>query len=138
MFAVIRTGGKQHRVAANERITVERLDGEPGAAIAFDDVLMLAGDGEAPRVGAAVPATARVFAEVVEQTRGPKLLVFKKKRRKNHRRLNGHRQDLTVVRITGVSASGEAPARQTAEPVEATTATEPAAAAVEPVTATEE
>ena len=112
MYAVIRSGGKQHRVSANDRLVVERLDGAPGDAIVFDDILMLAGGDDPPLVGRAVPKAARVFAEVVEQTRAPKVLVFKKKRRKNHRRLNGHRQDLTVVRIRGVSASGEAPARQ--------------------------
>lgn len=110
MYAVIRTGGKQHRVFADDRLVVERLAGAPGDAVVFDDILMLAGGDAPPLVGPAVPAAARVFAEVVEQTRGPKLLVFKKKRRKNHRRLNGHRQDLTVVRIRGVSPTGEAPA----------------------------
>ena len=109
MYAVIRTGGKQHRVSANDRLFVERLAGAPGDAIVFDDILMLAGGDDPPLVGRAVPKAARVFAEVVEQTRAPKLLIFKKKRRKNHRRLNGHRQELTVVRIRGVSASGEAP-----------------------------
>lgn len=120
MFAVIRTGGKQHRVAANDRITIERLAADPGDAVEFDDIIMLAGDGEAPLVGDAVPDVARVFGKVVEQTRGPKLLVFKKKRRKNHRRLRGHRQDLTVVRIEGVSLDGGKPAAAVAEaPVEA-------------------
>lgn len=120
MFAVIRTGGKQHRVAANDRITVERLAADPGDAVEFDDIIMLAGDGEAPLVGDAVPDAARVFGKVEEQARGPKLLVFKKKRRKNHRRLRGHRQDLTVVRIEGVSLDGGKPAVAAAEaPVEA-------------------
>ncbi|MFO1152788.1 MAG: 50S ribosomal protein L21 [Rhodospirillales bacterium] len=114
MYAVIRTGGKQHRVSANDQLVVERLDGAPGDPVVFDDILMLAGGEDAPLFGQAVPQAARVFAEVVEQTRGPKLLVFKKKRRKNHRRLNGHCQDLTVIRIRGVSASGETPTAETA------------------------
>jgi large subunit ribosomal protein L21 len=116
MFAVIRTGGKQHRVSENDRITVERLAGAPGDRIALGDILMLAEDGAAPLVGTQVPSEARVFADVVEQMRGPKVLVFKKKRRKNHRRLNGHRQDLTVLRIAAISATG-AVAAVAAEPV---------------------
>ncbi len=115
MFAVIRTGGKQHRVAANDRIVIERLTADAGDAVEFDDIIMLAPDGEAPLVGDAVPDAARVFGKVVEQTRGPKLLIFKKKRRKNHRRMRGHRQDLTVVRIDGVSLDGSVPVAAAAE-----------------------
>jgi ribosomal protein L21 len=123
MFAVIRTGGKQHRVAANDRIVIERLAADPGEDVEFDDIIMLAPDGEAPLVGDAVPDAARVFAKVEAQTRGPKLLILKKKRRKNHRRMRGHRQDLTVVRIEGVSLSGGKPEAAAAEaPVEATAA----------------
>lgn len=135
MFAVIRTGGKQHRVAANDRITIERLAADPGDAVEFDDIIMLAGDGESPLVGDAVPDVARVFGKVVEQTRGPKLLVFKKKRRKNHRRMRGHRQDLTVVRIEGVSLDGGKPAAAAAEApvVEATPAVEADVRVTEPV-----
>src|SRR5512132_61569 len=106
MFAVIRTGGKQHRVAEGDRIVVERLDAEAGDVVAFDRILMVAGNGEAPLVGAAVPSEARVFGRVLEQTRGPKLIVFKKKRRKNYRRTKGHRQDLTALRIISISPSG--------------------------------
>lgn len=106
MFAVIRTGGKQHRVAEGDRIVVERLDAEAGDVVAFDRILMVAGNGEAPLVGAAVPSEARVFGRVLEQTRGPKLIVFKKKRRKNYRRTKGHRQHLTAVRILSISPSG--------------------------------
>jgi large subunit ribosomal protein L21 len=120
MFAVIRTGGKQHRVAENDRIVVERLGGEAGDLVAFDQVLMLAEDGKEPLVGAAVPAEARVFGRVLEQTRGPKLIVFKKKRRKNYRRTHGHRQDLTAVRIVSISASGAFEAEAAAaEPIPA-------------------
>ena len=119
MFAVIRTGGKQHRVAENDRIVVERLNAEPGDLVAFDEVLMLAEDGKEPLVGASVPGEARVFGRVLEQTRGPKLIVFKKKRRKNYRRTKGHRQDLTVARIVSISASGEFEADAAAEPMAA-------------------
>jgi large subunit ribosomal protein L21 len=129
MFAVIRTGGKQHRVSENDRITVERLAAAPGERIALGDILMLAEEGAAPLVGAQVPSEARVFADVLEQKRGPKVLVFKKKRRKNHRRLNGHRQDLTVLRIAAISASGEM-AAAAVEPA-ATAPQAPAASIVE-------
>lgn len=106
MFAVIRTGGKQYRVVEGDRIVVERLDAEAGDLLAFDQVLMLAEDGKEPLVGAAVPSEARVFGRVLGQTRGPKVIVFKKKRRKNYRRTKGHRQDLTAVRIVSISPSG--------------------------------
>lgn len=117
MFAVIRTGGKQHRVAENDRITVEKLVAAPGDLVVFDDVLMLGGDDGEPVVGAAVPEVARVFGRVLEQARGPKLVIFKKKRRKNHRRTRGHRQHLTLVQIAAVSADGSEPATAAAEPV---------------------
>jgi large subunit ribosomal protein L21 len=117
MFAVIRSGGKQHRVAENDRMVVERLNAEPGDLVAFDKVLMIAEDGQEPLVGSAVPVGARVFGQVLEQTRGPKLIVFKKKRRKNHRRTKGHRQDLTAVRIASISLTGEAAAAEVAERV---------------------
>ena len=116
MFAVIRTGGKQHRVAENDRIVVERLKAEPGDLVAFDEVLMLAEDGKEPLVGASVHSDARVFGRVLEQTRGPKLIIFKKKRRKNHRRTKGHRQDLTAVKIASISPTGDAAAARAAEP----------------------
>src|SRR5512132_4312691 len=106
MFAVVRSGGKQHWVAENDRIVVERLKAEPGDLVAFDEVLMLAEDGKEPLVGVSVPSDARVFGRVLEQTLGPKLIIFKKKRRKNHRRTKGHRQDLTAVRIASISPSG--------------------------------
>lgn len=126
MFAVIRTGGKQHRVVANDRIVVERLDGTPGDVIALDDVLMLGGADASPLFGARVPEAARVFAEVVAQQRGPKVIIFKKKRRKNHRRTRGHRQEQTVLRITAVSADGTPPQADVAAPIPVT-----ASAAVE-------
>jgi large subunit ribosomal protein L21 len=103
MFAVIKTGGKQYSVAADDVITVMTLAGEPGEAVTFNDVLMLAGDGEA-KLGAPFIAGAKVTGEIVEQTRGPKVISFKKRRRQNSKRKRGHRQDLTVVKITAVTA----------------------------------
>ena len=122
MFAVIRTGGKQYRVAANDVISVEKLPGEAGATVELDEVLML-GDGADTTIGAPLVEGALVQATVLEQTRAPKILVFKKKRRKNYRRTRGHRQDLTVLRITEVLARPARPAK--AEP-------KPAAAKAEP------
>ncbi len=122
MFAVIRTGGKQYRVAANDVISVEKLPGEAGATVELDEVLML-GNGADTTIGAPLVEGACVRATVLEQTRAPKILVFKKKRRKNYRRTRGHRQDLTVLRITEVLAKPAKPAK--AEP-------KPAAAKVKP------
>jgi large subunit ribosomal protein L21 len=101
MYAVIKTGGKQYRVAANDVLEIEKLDGEAGSTLEFTDVLML-GEGESVTVGTPLVAGAKVTAEVVAQTRGPKLIAFKKRRRKNSRRKKGHRQDLTRVRITDI------------------------------------
>jgi large subunit ribosomal protein L21 len=103
MFAVIRTGGKQYKVAPGEVIAVEKLDGEPGAAIELGEVLMV-GDGATVSTGAPLVAGATVSAELVEQTRAEKIIVFKKKRRHNYRRKNGHRQHQTLLRITGINA----------------------------------
>jgi large subunit ribosomal protein L21 len=104
MFAVIKTGGKQYRVAANETLQIEKLAGEAGETVTFSDVLMLGGD--APQVGAPLVAGASVLAEIVEQKRGRKVIIFKKRRRQNSRRKNGHRQEFTVVRITDIQADG--------------------------------
>lgn len=104
MFAVIRTGGKQYRVAADATLEVEKLAGEPGDIVTLSDVLMLGGD--QPKLGAPLVEGASVAAEIVEQKRGPKLIVFKKRRRHNSRRKNGHRQDLTVIRITEILTDG--------------------------------
>ena len=109
MFAVIRTGGKQYRVAKDDTIVVEKLLGDPGATIELSDVLMIGGDGKAPTVGTPVIDKAAVFAEVVEQSRADKIIVFKKHRRKGYRRTRGHRQDQTVLRIIDVSATGAKP-----------------------------
>jgi large subunit ribosomal protein L21 len=104
MFAVIKTGGKQYRVVANDEIIVMTLAGESGEKITFADVLMLA-DGDNIQLGAPMVAGAKVIGEIVAQARGPKVIAFKKRRRKNSKRKRGHRQDLTVVRITEILAA---------------------------------
>jgi large subunit ribosomal protein L21 len=110
MFAVIRTGGKQYRVAPNDIIEIERIAGEPGDIIELGEVLLLGGEG-GPKTGSPTIAGALVAAEVVEQTRGDKIIVFKKKRRKNYRRKKGHRQDLTMLRITEILTDGNKPSQ---------------------------
>ncbi|PSC05935.1 50S ribosomal protein L21 [Alsobacter soli] len=110
MFAVIKTGGKQYKVAANDVITIEKLPTQAGEIVAFDQVLMV-GD----EVGAPVVAGASVAGEVVEQTRGPKTISFKKRRRQNSKRKRGHRQELTVVRITEILTGGAKPSAKAAE-----------------------
>ncbi|MDQ8697965.1 50S ribosomal protein L21 [Hyphomicrobium sp. LHD-15] len=102
MYAVIKTGGKQYRVAKDDVLTVEKLVVESGKSIEFTEVLLV-GSGADVKVGKALPSGAKVTAELVEQTRGPKLIAFKKRRRKNSRRKRGHRQDLTKIRITGIT-----------------------------------
>jgi large subunit ribosomal protein L21 len=104
MYAVIKTGGKQYRVAADDVLTIEKVAGDAGATIEFAEVLMVGG-GDAPKVGAPYVAGARVTAEVVEQGRGPKVIAFKKRRRKNSRRKRGHRQEQTTVRIKEIVGS---------------------------------
>lgn len=108
MFAVIKTGGKQYKVAANDVITIERLEAEAGDVVAFEQVLMLGGD--EVTVGTPTVAGATVAGEVVEQARGPKVISFKKRRRQNSKRKKGHRQDLTIVRITEILTGGAKPA----------------------------
>ncbi len=106
MYAVIRTGGKQYKVAKDDVILVEKLAADAGASIDLDDVLMI-GDETTTTVGTPTIEGASVAATVIEQGRGDKILVFKKKRRKNYRRTIGHRQDLTVLRITDINADGK-------------------------------
>jgi large subunit ribosomal protein L21 len=113
MFAVIKSGGKQYRVAANDRLQLEKLPGEQGSTVTFSDVLMLGGD--APQVGAPTVAGASVTAEILEHKRGRKIVIFKKRRRQNSRRKNGHRQEFTIVRITDILAAGAARAATSAE-----------------------
>lgn len=101
MFAVIRTGGKQYKVAKDDVILVERLEAEKGASISLNEVLMI-GDDAAQTVGAPLVDGASVAATVLDQARGDKIIVFKRKRRKNYRRTKGHRQDLTVLQINDI------------------------------------
>ena len=103
MFAVIKTGGKQYKVAAQDQITVMSLEGEAGAKVTFSEVLALF-DGDINHIGAPTVAGASVVAEIVEQARGPKVYAFKKRRRKNSKRKRGHKQDLTIVKIVEIVA----------------------------------
>jgi large subunit ribosomal protein L21 len=107
MFAVIKTGGKQYRVAADNVITVEKVAGEPGEIIQFGEVLMLGG--ESPVIGSPTVAGASVAGEVVQQGRGEKGIAFKKRRRQNSKRKRGHRQEFTMVRITEILTDGKTP-----------------------------
>lgn len=137
MFAVIKTGGKQYKVAKDDVITVERLPGEAGGNVSFEEVLMLGGDDT--KVGAPLVDGASVSGEIVEQTRGEKIIVFKKQRRQNYRRKKGHRQELTVVKITDILAAGKKPAKKAKakKPAEEAVEAESAAPEVE-AKATEE
>ena len=114
MFAVIRTGGKQYKVAKDDVIAVEKLAGEPGAAIEFDEVLMVA-DGREIATGAPLVAGATVGATLVAQRRAAKIIVFKKKRRHNYRRKKGHRQQQTVLRITEIRTAAALPREEPAD-----------------------
>jgi len=105
MYAVVKTGGKQYRVAKDDVILVEQIKAEAGDTISLDNVLMIA-DGEKMTIGTPQVAGAAVSAEVVRQTRGPKIIIFRRKRRKNHRRTQGHRQDLTLLKISGIHPDG--------------------------------
>jgi large subunit ribosomal protein L21 len=113
MFAVIRTGGKQYRVAAEDVLQVAKIKGDPGEIIQFGDVLVVGGDNVT--LGAPTVAGASVAAEVLEQGRGPKIIAFKKRRRKNSRRKRGHRQEFTLVRVTEILTEGAKPTK-TARP----------------------
>ena len=115
MFAVIKTGGKQYRVAKDQVLAVERLDGAAGETVTLDSVMMV-DDGDNTTVGAPFVGGAAVAAEIVEQGHGPKIIVFKKRRRKNFRRRNGHRQNLTVLRVTDILTDGARPAAKAATP----------------------
>ena len=121
MYAVVKTGGKQYRVVKDDTILVEKLDADEGQTVTLSDVILL-GDGDKITVGTPVVSNASVEARVVSQTRGPKIIIFRRKRRKNHRRTQGHRQDLTLLKITDINASGkkaEAPAKKAAAKAEA-------------------
>ena len=109
MFAVIKTGGKQYKVAKDDILKVEKLAGEAGDTIEFSDVLMVGGDkddGSDATIGTPLVDGASVKAEVLEQGRGDKIIVFKKKRRQNYRRKKGHKQDLTTIKIVDIAGKG--------------------------------
>ncbi len=127
MFAVIRTGGRQYRVAAEDKLQVGKVAGQPGEIIQFGEVLVVGGDNVT--LGDPTVSGASVAAEVLDQGRGPKIIAFKKRRRKNSRRKRGHRQEFTLVRITEILTDGAKPTiaarpRPERKPVEA--AAEPA------------
>ncbi len=107
MFAVIKTGGKQYRVVAEDVLQVDRLEGERGSVVEFGEVLVIGGD--APVVGAPTVAGATVAGELLDHVRGPKVIAFKKRRRKNSRRRRGHRQEYSLVRITEILTQGKKP-----------------------------
>jgi len=115
MFAVIKTGGKQYRVAQDDVIKIEKLAGEAGDTVTFDDVLMVGGETDT-MIGAPTVEGASVVGEVVEQGRTRKIIIFKKRRRQNSRRRNGHRQSLTEVRITEILTNGAKPSKKAAKP----------------------
>lgn len=102
MYAVIRTGGRQFRVSEGQKLRVEKLPGNPGDKITLGEVLLIGGD--SPKIGRPLVQGASVSAEITEQGRGKKIVVFKFRRRKNYRRKNGHRQPFTILKITGISA----------------------------------
>jgi large subunit ribosomal protein L21 len=114
MYAVVSSGGKQYRVEAGSTLTLERLDGEPGASITFDRVLLI-GDGEEVTVGTPVVAGASVSATVLGEALGPKLVIFKFKQKVKYRRRTGHRQHLTRVRIDEIHPTAARKVRATAE-----------------------
>jgi large subunit ribosomal protein L21 len=107
MYAVLKTGGKQYRVAPGDVIRVEKLPAEVGTTVDLDHILMVGGDDleGGPRIGTPVLEGARVAADVLDQARGPKVIVFKKRRRKNYRRTAGHRQHETVLRIRDIAVA---------------------------------
>ena len=116
MFAVIKTGGKQYKVKAGDVITIDRLRAEEGDVVALDDVLLFS-DGSQTKIGVPRLADISVAGRVIEQSRGPKLIAFKKRRRKNSRRKRGHRQELSVVQIMEILTDGKKPDLNAAKPV---------------------
>ena len=119
MFAVLKTGGKQYKVAENDVIKVEKLPGASNDTIEFEEILMI-GEGAKIQVGSPLVSKAKVCATILEQARADKIIVFKKKRRQNYRRKKGHRQDLTVLRITDILPEGGSPKKKAAAPKKAT------------------
>ena len=133
MYALVRTGGKQYRVSKDDTILVERISADEGAQVILDDVVML-GDGDKVTIGTPRVEGAAVSATVMRQTRGPKIIIFRRKRRKNHRRTQGHRQDLTLLKINAIAEDGKslapkaAPKKAAAPKTEAKAAPKTAAA----------
>ena len=137
MYAIVETGGKQYRVKPGDTLAVERLSGEPGETLDLARVLMIAGNGDSPRVGTPGVAGAVVRAEVLEHFRGEKIVVFRYKSKVRYRRKTGHRQSLTRLRITDILVDGESTVRtaepeSTPEPVVTTGVADDIQSAVEP------
>ena len=109
MFAVIKAGGKQYRVVEDQLLKVEGVEGEPGTIVQIGEVIMLGGD--KPEIGSPTIAGASVAAEIVKHGRGPKVIAFKKRRRKNSRRRRGHRQDFVLIRISEILTDGAKPSK---------------------------
>ena len=106
MYALVKTGGKQYRVSKDDTILVERISADEGAEVILDNVVML-GDGDKVTIGTPRVEGAAVSATVMRQTRGPKIIIFRRKRRKNHRRTQGHRQNLTLLKINAIAEDGK-------------------------------
>ena len=136
MFAVIRTGGKQYRVAPNDIIEIEKIAGKPGDIVELAEVMLLGGEG-GPEIGSPTIAGALVAAEVIEQRLSDKVVVFKKKRRKNYRRKKGHRQELTALRITEILTGGKKPSKAAPKPEPKKAEKKPEVAKAEAKTKTE-
>jgi len=134
MFAVFKTGGKQYRVAAEDVLKVDKVKGEPGEIVEFGEVLVVGGDAVA--LGAPTVTGATVAAEVLDQSRGAKIIAFKKRRRKNSRRKRGHRQEFTLIRITEILTDGKKPSKTAPPRPKRATSAKPAAAAEETAGAT--
>ena len=109
MFAVIKAGGKQYRVAPEDVIRIDRVNGEPGEVVEFGEVLVLGGD--TPQLGAPTVAGATVAGEVLQHDRGDKVIAFKKRRRKNSRRKRGYRHEFSLIRITEILTEGAKPSK---------------------------
>jgi large subunit ribosomal protein L21 len=128
MYALVKTGGKQYRVAKDDTILVERIAADEGAEVILNDIVMLA-DGDKVTIGTPKVEGAAVSATVMRQTRGPKIIIFRRKRRKNHRRTQGHRQDLTLLKINDIAEDAKklTPAKPAAKTASKKAATKPAA-----------
>ena len=133
MYALVKTGGKQYRVAKDDTILVERIAADEGAEVILNDIVMLA-DGDKVTIGTPKVEGAAVSATVMRQTRGPKIIIFRRKRRKNHRRTQGHRQDLTLLKINDIAEDAKklAPAKPAAKTAAKKAATTTESAAKEP------